>query len=119
MKPMASTVGIAGAAQAGVHVEGTPTAGLQLHAFGAVHAEPTFRFDVAGYVDARLLGISLYEQRWALTSFEFGSNLGFGVRFPIHYVEGRPLEISTADVQFEAPDIDAPELLRGLPRRIA
>jgi hypothetical protein len=112
-------LGIGGAAEAGVHVDWTPTAGLSIDAFGELHAEPKFRFDISGYVSVRALGFSVYDNRWEFASYEFGSNLRFGVRFPIHYVEGQPFDISLSDVEFTVPEVHPSELLGELIDRIA
>ncbi|MHB8763384.1 MAG: eCIS core domain-containing protein [Deferrisomatales bacterium] len=111
-------LGVAGAAEAGVQIDWSPAAGLELNAFGAFHAEPRFRFDVSGYVSARALGISLYDNRWELAAYELGSNLRFGVRFPVRYREGQPFEISTSDVEFQVPEVNPRQLLTQLLDRI-
>jgi hypothetical protein len=112
-------LGIGGAAEAGVHIDWMPATGLRIDAFGELHAEPKFRFDISGYVSVRALGFSVYDNRWEFASYEFGSNLRFGVRFPIHYVEGQPFDISLDDVEFTVPEVNPRELLRGLVERIA
>jgi hypothetical protein len=61
----------------------------------------------------------VYEETWNFASFEYGSDLNFGVRFPIHYREGQPFDISLSDVQFETPNIDTDSILAGLIDRIA
>jgi hypothetical protein len=113
------TLGIEGAAEAGVHVEWAPTTGLDLSAEVSIHAQPSFTFDISGYVSVRALGFSIYDQRWQLASLRFGSDLRFGISLPIHYHEGEPFDISLDDVRFEVPEIDAGQLLRGLIDRIA
>ena len=111
-------LGLAGAAEAGVHVDWMPTTGLRIDAFGALHAEPKFRFDISGYVSVRALGFEVYGNTWEFASYEFGSNLRFGVRFPIHYVEGEPFDISLSDVEFTVPEINPRQLLTSLVDRI-
>ena len=113
------TLGISGAAEAGVHVEWSPAQGLDLRANAAIHAQPSFKFDISGYVSVRALGFSVYDERWELASFTYGSDYRFGIRFPVHYREGQPFDISLNDVEFEVPDIDTSRLLRGLVSRIA
>lgn len=113
------TLGIEGAAEAGVHVEWTPATGLDLRAEIAVHAQPSFTFDIGGYVSVRALGFEVYDNRWQFASYTFGSDYRFGIRLPIHYHEGEPFDISLDDVQFEVPNIDTDQLLRGLIARIA
>jgi hypothetical protein len=113
------TLGIEGAAEAGVHVDWTPTTGLDIAAELAVHAQPSFTFDIGGYVSVRALGASIYDNRWEFASYTFGSDYRFGIRLPIHYHEGEPFEVSTDDIEFEVPDIDTNQLLSGLIDRIA
>lgn len=113
------TLGIQGAAEAGVHVEWSPAEGLDLRANVGIHAQPNFTFDISGYVSVRALGFSVYDQRWELASFTFGSDYRFGISLPIHYREGQPFDISLEDVEFEVPNIDTNELLQGLISRIA
>lgn len=113
------TLGIEGAAEAGVHVDWSPARGLDLNANVSVHAQPAFTFDISGYVSVRALGFSVYDQTWELASFRFGSDYRFGIRLPVHYQEGQPFDISLDDVEFEVPDIDPGQLMRGLIGRIA
>jgi len=113
------TLGIEGAAEAGVHVDWTPATGLDITAELAVHAQPSFTFDIGGYVSVRALGFEVYDNRWQFASYTFGSDYRFGIRLPIHYHEGEPFDISTDDIEFEVPDIDTNQLLRGLIDRIA
>jgi len=113
------TLGIEGAAEASVHVEWTPTTGLDLTAEVALHAQPSFTFDLSGYVSVTALGFSVYDKTWQLASFRFGSDYRFGIRLPVHYREGQPFNISLDDVQFEVPQVSPGELLQGLINRIA
>jgi hypothetical protein len=113
------TLGLSGAAEAGVHIDWMPNKGLSIDAKASIHAEPKFKFDISGYVDAKTLLGSLYEHHWQLAAYEFGSNLRFGVDFPIHYVEGKPFDLSLADVEFTVPKVDTNELLRSLIKQIA
>jgi hypothetical protein len=116
-------LGIEGAARAGVQVSWTPTQGLDLAAEAEIYAEPKFTFDISGrlLVEADLLftEIELYSKRWQLAQFEYGSGLRLGAKFPIHYREGQPFDISLDDIQIEKPDIDPMALLSGLVERIA
>jgi len=113
------SLGIEGAAEAGVHIEWSPSQGLELMANVGVHAQPAFVFDVGGYVSVRALGFSVYDQTWNFASFRFGSDYRFGITLPIHYREGEPFNISLSDVQFEVPNIDTDQLLKGLIARVA
>jgi hypothetical protein len=111
-------LGVQGAASASVIVEWTPVSGLALDANLAVHAEPNFTFDVSGYVSVRALGFSVYDERWQLASYSFGSGYRFGISLPVAYREGEPFDVRLEDVQFQIPDIDPSALLRGLVRQI-
>ena len=112
-------LGIAGAAEAGVQLDWTPSSGLEMNAYGKLSAQPRFKFDVSGYVEVEALFFTIYENRWELASFEFGSDMTFGVKFPVHYKEGEPFEISLSDVEFEVPDINPTQLLSDLVDRVA
>lgn len=115
---LGGTLGIGGAAEASVHIEWTPTSGLQIEAEGYLHAEPKFKFDVSGYVAVTALGFSIYDNTWRLAEYELGSNLRLGLRFPIRYQEGQPFNVSLDDVQFEVPDVDPVDMVRDLGNRI-
>jgi len=112
-------LGIEGAAEAGVHIDWMPGRGLELNADVAVYAQPAFTFDVSGYVSVRVLGFSVYSERWRLASFQYGSDMRFGISLPVHYREGEPFDVSLDDVRFETPNIDTRSLIRGLIARIA
>jgi len=112
------TLGIEGAAEAGVHIDWMPSQGLEINADVAVHAQPSFTFDISGYVAVTALGFSVYDQRWELASFSYGSDYRFGIRLPVNYTEGEPFDIALSDVEFEVPDIDTDRLLKGLIDRI-
>src|SRR5439155_11764713 len=117
------SLGLEGALDAGVHVEWTPTKGLDLTAQASVYVEPKLKFDITGDVlveaDLWIKTIELYSKKWQLASFEYGSGLRFGLKFPIHYQEGHPFDISLSDVEFEVPKIEPGELLEGLIKKIA
>jgi hypothetical protein len=108
---LGGALGIEGAAEAGVHVDWTPRQGLSIDANAAFHAEPKFKFDVSGYVSVSALGFSVYDNTWQLAAYEVGSNMRFGVNFPVHYHEGEPFSVSLDDVQFEVPDMDPAALI--------
>lgn len=116
-------LGLEAAVDASVHVDWMPDRGLILDAAGEVSVEPRFRFDITGFVlvEAGAFGftIELYSQRWQLAALEYGSGLRLGMRFPIHYEEGQPFDISWSDVQFEIPDVNPREVLSGLIAQIA
>lgn len=107
-------LGISGAAEAGVHIDWMPSQGLAIDAEAALHAQPSFRFDVSGYVAVTVLGASLYNERLELAAVELGSGLEFGVRFPITYREGEAFRLSLDDLEFDVPDVDPVELVNQL-----
>lgn len=107
-------LGLKGAAETGAHVDWMPNKGLTIDAYGKLSAQPAFTFDVSGYVSVKALGFSVYDNTWQLASVQYGSNLTFGVKFPIHYEEGKPFEISLSDVEFQVPDVNPGEMVSGL-----
>lgn len=115
---LGGTLGIEGAAHAEVDVDWTPKKGLVLDANASISAEPKFKFDITGFVlveaDLLLKTITLYEKKWQLAAFEYGSGLRLGMKLPIHYEEGKPFNVSLSDIQFEKPNIDAMATLKGL-----
>lgn len=113
------TLGIEGAAEAGVHIAWSPSQGLTLDSEVSVRAQPSFTFDISGYVAVTALGFSVYDKTWRFASLRLGSNYQFGIRLPIHYREGQDFNISLDDVQFEVPDISTDEILHSLIDRIA
>jgi hypothetical protein len=115
-------LGLEGAAQAGVHIDWTPSRGLVLDARGEIYVEPKFRFDVSLFalVEASAFGLhyEFYNRRWVLAAIEYGSGLRLGIAFPIHYEQGRPFELDWNQVQFQIPDVSPREVLTGLIERI-
>jgi hypothetical protein len=103
-------------------VNWTPTAGLVLDTVVEAAAEPRLTFDLTGFakveLDLLLKTITLFEERWQLAQFQYGSGLRLGLRFPLHYQEGQPFAPSLDDIEFQVPEIDVPETLGGLVRQI-
>jgi hypothetical protein len=120
---VSGALGLEGAADTSVNLAWTPARGLVLDARGEIYVEPRFRFAITGFVDVSadivLKTFHLYQKQWQLAAFEYGSNLRFGVAFPIHYEESKPFHLSLDQVQFTYPTIDAKELLAGLIKQIA
>ncbi len=116
-------LGIEGAADAAVDVNWSPRTGLQLDATASLSAQPKFKLDVTGLVlveaDLLVSTITLYEKRWQLAAVEFGSDMTFGLTFPIHYKSGEPFDVKLDDVQFQLPEIDPGSMLRDLFAKIA
>lgn len=115
---VAGTLGIGGAAEAQADVDWTPKKGFDLKASADVKAQPVFTFDINGVLLVTALGATLYEKRWNLAKFEYGSNLTFGIEFPIHYHEGEPFNVSVDDIKFIKPDIDVNDIVHGLISKI-
>lgn len=115
---VSGALGLEGAAQAAVDVNWSPGKGLVLDARGEIFVEPKFRFAIEAFVDVSLdlwlKTIELYNKKWSLASFEYGSGLRFGVIFPVHYEEGKQFQLSLDQVQFSYPSIDPGALLKGL-----
>jgi hypothetical protein len=113
------TLGITGAAEASVRIEWTPSKGLAIDANVGIHAQPSFTFDIGGYVKVKAFWYTVYSKHWKFASYTFGSDYRFGISLPIHYREDEPFDISLDDVKFEVPDINTNKLLRGLIDRIS
>jgi hypothetical protein len=115
---VSGALGLEGAAKAAVNVDWSPAKGLVLDARGEIFVEPKFRFAIEAYVDVSLdlwlKTIELYNKKWSLASFEYGSGLRFGVIFPVHYEEGKEFQLSLDQVEFVYPSIDPGALLKGL-----
>jgi hypothetical protein len=111
-------LGLEGAARAAVDVDWTPARGIVLDAVGEVFVEPKLKFDVSAFVevtaDVVFDTIELYSKRWQLAQYEYGSNMRFGVRFPIHYEDNQPFSLSLDDIQFTTPEIQPMGVVRGL-----
>ncbi len=115
-------LGIEASIGADVDINWTPAAGLVIDAVAKASAEPVFKFDITGFarvdLDLLLKTINLYEKKWQLAAFEYGSGLKLGVSLPVHYQEGKPFEPSLSDVTFEVPTIDPKALLSGLVEKV-
>jgi hypothetical protein len=115
-------LGLEGALNAGVQVDWTPARGLVIDALGEIMVRPAFTFDVSALLlveaDIGITSFELYSRRWNLASFRYGTNMQFGLRFPVHYEEGKPFNISLNDIQFIRPEIDPISTARGIMRRL-
>lgn len=111
-------IGLSGAAEAEADVNWNPQAGLALHAEGRIFAEPSFLFDVSGYAnvsaDLVFTSIDLYDERFTLASYEWGSGMRVGVIFPVDYREGEPFSLSTDDIEFVYPEINPRAIITDL-----
>ena len=114
-------LGIEGAAEAGVTVNWTPTTGFKLDAEASLSVQPKFKFDVNAYLEAVLdLYVTEFRKEWKtnLYAFEWGPAMKFGVKFPVHYEEGKDFNISLDDVKFEAPDISVTDFAKGIGQQV-
>jgi len=115
-------VGLAGQASAAAELNWSPRTGIVLDARGEIFVEPKFRFGIDAFVDvsADLLvtEIELYHHTWKLAAFEYGSNLRFGLAFPLHYESGKPFELSFDQIQWTYPQIDPGDVLSGLMKQL-
>jgi hypothetical protein len=116
-------IGLQGAAEAEADVNWNPQSGLALHAEGHIFAEPSFLFDVSGYanVSANLVftTVDLYDERFTLASYEWGSGMRVGVIFPVDYREGEPFSLSTDDIEFVYPQINPRAIITDLVDEVA
>jgi hypothetical protein len=114
---LAGGLGLEAAAEASVDVDWTPTTGLALNASLSAYIQPKLTFTIDGLIRA---WFAIYEKiwRWRLVDYEYGPDLRFGVRLPIHYREGEPFDIAFDDLEFTRPRIDARSFLGGLIRDI-
>jgi hypothetical protein len=115
-------VGLEGAASAAAAIDWTPRTGIVLDACGEVFVEPKFRFGVDAFVDvtadAVFTEFELYRRTWKLAAFEYGSNLRFGLAFPLHYESGKPFDLSFDQIQWTYPQINPSDLLGGLMKQL-
>jgi uncharacterized protein DUF4157 len=115
-------LGLEGALDTGVQVDWTPAKGLTLDADASVYVEPKLKVSVIGSVDVTfdtfVHTFHLYHHDWDLAAFEYGSNLRFGVCFPVHYDEGKGFDLSLDKVRFQVPDIKPKEILSDVISRI-
>lgn len=114
---LGGSLGLEGSAEAGVDVHWTPKTGIDLRAEGEVSVQPKFIFDVGLVLEASSL-VASAEWRKNIARYEYGSDYRFGMRFPIHYQEGEPFDISYEDVEFETPDIDIPQMAEEIGKDI-
>jgi hypothetical protein len=115
-------LGIQGKAAVGVDIKWNPQAGLDVKGDATASAEPNFVFKVNGYVKADLgtppFSINLYERKWNLASFEYGSGLTFGVTLPVHYNSKQPFDIKFDDIQIQRPQISTDKILSDVLARL-
>jgi hypothetical protein len=115
-------LGLEGALDTGVNIDWSPATGLVLNAEASVYVEPKLKVDLSGFVkveaDLLVTTIDLYDKRWQLAGFEYGSGLRFGIAFPVHYQEGQPFNLSLDQVRFQVPDINPKAMLTDIISRL-
>jgi hypothetical protein len=109
---------LAGEARADARVDWTPATGVVLDAVGSIFVSPRFEFDVGAHVnvtaDLLFKTLHLYHEEWNLAHYEYGSNLRFGIEFPVHYADNEPFAMSLDDVRFTVPSIDPLAVVGGI-----
>jgi hypothetical protein len=112
---LAGSLGLNGEASAGVDVSWSPVDGLSLDAEGRIEVNPKFRFNINLFARAVLIEDMIQESwRHNLSSYEWGPDIHFGARFPIHYREGEPFSIGLDDIEFIYPELDIAEMSSGI-----
>ena len=103
-------VGIKGEATLDIVVDWAANKPFTFTTTGALEVMPTIKIDLSAFakVEADLLlkTITLYEERWQLAGYEWGSDAKFRVEFPITYTEGKGLDLSLDNIKVTAPEID-------------
>ncbi|MFM9946764.1 MAG: DUF4157 domain-containing protein [Saprospiraceae bacterium] len=115
------SLGLQGEASASIVLNWNPTTGLELNAEGSITVNPKFTFDINAFLRASLdLYVDEFSETWRhnLVSFRWGPNIRFGVRFPIHYREGEPFNISIDDLQIIYPDLNLGNMATNLGRHV-
>jgi hypothetical protein len=119
---LGAALGLEGALDTGVQIDWSPATGLILDAEASVYVEPKLKVDLSGFVkveaDLLVTTIDLYDKKWQLAGFEYGSGLRFGVAFPVHYQEGQPFNLSLDQVKFQVPDINPKAMLTDIISRL-
>lgn len=114
---VAGGLGLKAEASADISVDWTPTKGLELLAKLNADVQPKFIFTIDGFIKAWLAWWDK-EWRYRFASYEYGSNLNFGVTLPVHYKEGEAFDIGFDQIEFRKPDIDVESFVGGLIKEI-
>ncbi len=81
-------------------------------------AQPKLIFRLRAFVaveaDLFVTTVEIYEEKWELAAFEWGSALRVGVRVPFHYVFGQPFELSLDQIEFIVPEINVMDMVKGM-----
>lgn len=118
---LAGTLGLKGEAAAEVDVNWSPQTGIALDAKGSVTVHPKFKFDVNAFARGSLgIGFLKVSKTWRhnLAGFEWGPDIQFGIIFPVKYREGEPFDLSFDDIEVIYPELDIPNMAKGLARDV-
>ncbi len=114
-------LGLKAEAAAGIDVNWSPGTGIELKAEAKAEVQPKFRFAINAFARAKLdLWIKTLSKTWRkkLTGFEWGPGMKFGIRFPVHYKEGQPFDISYRDIQLTYPKLNITDMAKRLGKDI-
>ncbi len=118
---LSGQLGLAGQLTAQAHLLWTRSQGLVFDAEAGLTVQPKFTFtaDLFALVSIGIgwLSKDIYDEHWRLASFEYGSDLRFGVFLPMHAEAGR-FDFSFDRMRFEYPSIDPTEIAGGVIRHI-
>ena len=114
---LAGTLGLAGEALASVDLGWSPQTGLEINAMGSILVSPKFKFDINAFIRGTLgIGWFSVSETWRknLLSYEWGSGIEFGIKFPVNYKEGEPFSMSFDDVEVVYPELDIPQTAKSI-----
>jgi hypothetical protein len=114
---LAGTLGLAGEALASVDVNWSPQTGLEINAMGSILVSPKFTFDINAFIRGTLgIGWLSVSETWRknLVSYEWGSGIEFGIKFPVNYKEGEPFSMSFDDIEVVYPELDIPQTAKSI-----
>ena len=116
-------LGIEGKADVDADIKWSPKSGVDIKGEASASAEPKFTFKVNGYVKADVgippVSITLYEHKWNLASFEYGSGMRFGITLPIHYNSNENFDIKFDDIKVEQPKISTDQIISDLLAKVS
>jgi hypothetical protein len=81
-------------------------------------AQPKLIFRLRAFVaveaDLFVTTVEIYEKKWELAAFEWGSAMRVGVRVPFRYVFGQPFDLSLDQIEFIVPEINVMDMVKGM-----
>ena len=118
---LAGQLGLVGLMIADTHLVWTRLGGLVIDASLGLTVAPVFRFTACLFVEVTAgvwpVEFTVYDRRWKLGGFDYGSALAFGVVLPVRAERGA-FEFGLDKVRFIYPAIDVAELAKGVVRKI-